>query len=142
MSAYSIIPFHDRAEELYTKFGNCRYIFNAFGHDDINITAYWDPEEQKALVSYNNKYAYVINKNVCNPHISIYNILDAFGCINLDAKVIQQWNANMEPVIPNDTILSLSLVETPRCLILLIPKMQLCDTLCGDGIDSDDYDSE
>ena len=143
MPNYSIIPFHDMAA-LYGKFRDCIYVCKVIG--EVNIIAYWDPVEQKALVGHNNKYAYItildstILDSTINYNISIYNILDAFGYVNLDAKVIKQWNIDMEPVPPNDTILALSLSETPRCLILVIPKMVI--PLCGDGIDSDDYDSD
>jgi len=163
MPDYSITPFHDM-EALFGKFRDCRYVFKVIG--EVNIIAYWDPVEQKALVGHNNKYAYVtildstildstILDSTINGDISIYNILDAFGYVNLDAKVIKQWNIDMEPVPPNDIILTLSLSETPRCLILVMPKMvipkmvipkmvipKMVIPLCGDGIDSDDYDSD
>ena len=144
MPDYSIIPFHD-IDALFGKFRDCRYVFKVIG--EVNIIAYWDHLEQKALVGHNNKYAYVtiLDSTILDSTISIYNILDAFGYVNLDAKVIQQWNIDMEPVPPNDTILALSLSETPRCLILVIPKMvipKMVIPLCGDGIDSDDYDSD
>ena len=163
MPNYSIIPFHD-LDALFGKLCDCRYVFKVIG--EVNIIAYWDPVEQKALVGHNNKYAYItildstildstisiynILDSIINYNISIYNILDAFGYVNLDAKVIKQWNIDMEPVPPNDIILTLSLSETPRCLILVMPKMviskmvipKMVIPLCGDGIDSDDYDSD
>ena len=149
MPDYSIIPFHD-IEALFGKFRDCRYVFKVIG--EVNIIAYWDPVEQKALVGHNNNYAYVtildstiLDSTILNGNISIYNILDALGYVNLDTKVIKQWNIDMEPVPPNDTILAMSLSETPRCLILVMPKMiipKMVIPLCGDGIDSDDYDSD
>ena len=149
MPDYSIIPFHD-IEALFGKFRDCRYVFKVIG--EVNIIAYWDPVEQKALVGHNNNYAYVtiidstiLDSTILNGNISIYNILDALGYVNLDTKVIKQWNIHMEPVPPNDTILAMSLSETPRCLILVMPKMiipKMVIPLCGDGIDSDDYDSD
>ena len=169
MPDYSIIPFHD-IEALFGKFRDCRYVFKVIG--EVNIIAYWDPVEQKALVGHNNNYAYVtildstildstildstildstildstiLDSTIINGNISIYNILDALGYVNLDTKVIKQWNIDMEPVPPNDTILAMSLSETPRCLILVMPKMiipKMVIPLCGDGIDSDDYDSD
>ena len=154
MPDYSIIPFHD-IEALFGKFRDCRYVFKVIG--EVNIIAYWDPVEQKALVGHNNNYAYVtildstildstiLDSTILKGDISIYNILDALGYVNLDTKVIKQWNIDMEPVPPNDTILAMSLSETPRCLILVMPKMvipKMVIPLCGDGIDSDDYDSD
>jgi len=159
MPNYSIIPFHD-LDALFGKLCDCRYVFKVIG--EVNIIAYWDPVEQKALVGHNNKYAYItildstildstiLDSTILDSTISIYNILDALGYVNLDTKVIKQWNIDMEPVPPNDTILTLSLSETPRCLILVMPKMvipkmvipKMVIPLCGDGIDSDDYDSD
>ena len=139
MSKYTITPFHDDIEALYGKFRDCKYIFKVIGKHskgEVNIITDWDAVEKKALVGHNNKYVY-ITLNAIYRRITVYNILDAFGYADLDVKVINQWNIDMEPVKPNDTILALSILETPRCLIMVRPKQ-----LCGDGIDSDDYDSE
>jgi hypothetical protein len=156
MSTYTITPFHDGKSNmcaLYEKFHECKLISQIIGEGadgkDIHICIYWDNVEQKALVSHNKHYVYVTNGN---SQISVNNILDAFGLSYLDANVIKPLT-DMKTDSPNK-MLDMPLLETSISLVEVIPNIhnreedretlceKRCETLCGDGIDSDDYDSD
>ena len=107
---------------------------------------YWDTVENRALVYHNKKYVYV---DTIHSPISIHNIIQAFGLSYLDITGIKQF-VDEKPVTPNDTMLDMPILESRMSLIELTPNIHnmydVCDNvydnLCGDGIDSDDYDSD
>ena len=149
----TITPFHDGVTDLptlYNKIHDCKQVSLITGNcadgSNIYIVVYWDTVENRALVYHNKKYVYV---DTIHSPISIHNIIQAFGLSYLDITGIKQF-VDDKPVTPNDTMLDMPILESRMSLIELTPNIHnmydVCDNvydnLCGDGIDSDDYDSD
>jgi hypothetical protein len=115
---------------LYKKLKGCRQISRIIGEDvdgkDINICNYWDTVENKILVNHNSEYIYFDNI-----YVTANNILESFGITYREDNIIHLFT-DMKTEAPNK-MLDVPLLETSR---------QIINTLCGDGIDSDDYDSD
>lgn len=152
---YTITPFHDGITDLptlYSKIHDCKQVSRISGRDasghNIYIVLYWDTVEKKTLVYHNNKYIYV----TCDLPISINHILKALGLSYLDVTDMKQF-VDDKPVTPDNKMLDMPILETMMSLVELTANIHNnyyysghCDDytnhICGDGIDSDDYDSE
>ena len=152
---FTIIPFHDGATDLpilYKKIQDCKQVSRIIGREadgtNIYIVIYWDTVENRTLVYHHNKYVYVNSAS----QISINDILEAFGLSYLDVNVMKQF-VNDKPITPDNNILDMPILENLMSIIELTPNIHnLCcdlygyridsDDVCGDGIDSDDYNSE
>lgn len=145
---FTIIPFHDGATDLptlYKKIQDCKQVSRIIGREadgsNIYIVIYWDTVENRTLVYHHNKYVYVDSDS----QISINNILEAFGLSYLDVNVTKQF-INDKSITPDNKILDIPILESLMSIIELTPNIHnICDVssdLCGDGIDSDDYNSE
>ena len=139
---YKITPFHDGITDLptlYKKIHDCKQVSRITGNNadgtTIYIVVYWDTFENRALVYHNTKYVYV----TADLPISIHNILEAFGLSYLDVTGIKQF-VDDKPVTPDNKLLDMPILETLLSLIELTPNIHKYDS--GDGIDSDDYDSD
>jgi len=138
---YTITPFHDGVTNmpaLYNKIHDCKQVSRINGIDaggcDIYIVVYWDTVENRALVYDNKKYVHIDTEG--SLPITINNILKAFGLSYLDVNITNQF-INNKPVTPDNKMLDIPISETFMSLIEVIPNIH-----CGDGIDSDDYDSD
>jgi len=159
---FTITPFHDCATDLptlYKKIQDCTQVSRIIGREadgtHIYIVIYWDTVENRTLVYHNKKYVYVDSDS----QISINNILKAFGLSYLDVNVTKQF-LNDKSVTPDNKILDTPILESMMNLktlmsleslmslhslmsfVELTPNIHNIRDVCGDGIDSDDYNSE
>jgi len=142
----TITPFHDGETDLpilYNKIHDCKQVSlitgNAADGTNIYIVVYWDTVENRALVYRNRKYVYV---DTIDSPITIHTILKAFGLSYLDVTDIKQF-VDDKPVTPNNRMLDMPILESLMSRIELTPNIHnIYANVCGDGIDSDDYDSD